>query len=117
MFRALKETDKYERSQTHYWLTQGDSCTITAKPYKNGEAVDVSKISKCIFKLASIGYEKEFEKELELVSDHFVLKLTHEDTSSWSVGSHLYEIEYVMADGDVQTPHSWKFDILNQISG
>ena len=26
------------------------------------------------------------------------------------------EIEYLMNDGDVQTPHSWKFDIINQIS-
>lgn len=115
MFKAEKEIDKYGREQTHYWLTQGDSCTITAKPFKNGETVDVDSVSKCIFKLASSSYTKEFEKELTRASDHFVLKLTHEETSSFAVSSHLYEIEYLMNDGDVQTPHSWKFDIINQI--
>ena len=116
MFKAEKETDKFGNVQTHYYLTQGDSCTITSTPYKNGEMVDVSEITGCKFKLATLEYKKEFEKELSLSGDHFVLKLTHEDTKNLLVNQHLYEIEYTMTDGDVQTPHSWKFDILNQIS-
>ena len=115
MFKSVKETDKYGNEQTHYYLTQGDSCTITSTPYKDGEMVDVSEVSECKFKLASLDYNKEFGKDLYLSGDHFVLKLTHEDTKDWAVGQHIYEIEYLMKDDDVQTPHSWKFDIVNQI--
>ena len=116
MFKSTTETDKYGNSQKHYYLTQGDSCTITSTPYKNGEIVNVSEIQKCLFKLATSEYVREFEKELSLSGDHFVLKLTHDDTKDWDVTQHLYEIEYTMKDGDVQTPHSWKFDIVNQIT-
>lgn len=116
MFKSVVEIDKFGNEQKHYYLTQGDSCTITSTPYKNGELVEVSKVSGCKFKFASLDYKREFEKELSLANDHFVLKLTHEDTKDFGVGQHLYEIEYTMTDGDVQTPHSWKFDILNQIS-
>ena len=116
MFKSVIEIDKYGNEQKHYYLTQGDSCTITATPYKNDEKVDVAEVSGCTFKLATLDYKREFKKELSLSGDHFVLKLTHEDTKDWAVGQHYYEIEYLMQDNDVQTPHSWKFDILNQIS-
>lgn len=116
MFKAVKETDKLGNAQTHYYLTQGDSCTIRSTPYKNGEMVDVSEVQSCRFKLGNLDHKQEFEKELVLSGDHFVLKLTHEDTKDFDVAQHLYEIEYTMTDGDVQTPHSWKFDITDQIS-
>ena len=115
MFKSVVELDKFENEQKHYYLTQGDSCTITATPYRDGEKVDVSEVAKCVFKLATLDYKREFTKELSLSGDHFVLKLRHDDTKDWSVGQHYYEIEYTMTDDDVQTPHSWKFDILNQI--
>ena len=116
MFKSVIEIDKFGNEQKHYYLTQGDSCTITATPYKGDEKVDVSEVAECNFKLATLDYKKEFSKKLELAGDHFVLKLTHDDTKDWSVSQHYYEIEYTMIDNDVQTPHSWKFDILNQIT-
>jgi hypothetical protein len=46
----------------------------------------------------------------------YVLNLTSEETSSLSAGSYIYEIEYTIGN-EVQTPHSWKFDIVKQITG
>ena len=37
MFKAVKETDKYGKVQTHFYLTQGDTCVIRSTPYKDGQ--------------------------------------------------------------------------------
>lgn len=115
MLKTVIENDKYGKSQTRYYLTQGDSCTIYTTPYKDGERLSVDLVIKCVFKLSNDEYKQEFEKELELDGDKFVLKLTHEETSGFDIATHIYEIEYTLAGGEVQTPHQWKFDIINQI--
>lgn len=116
MFKSVIETDSYEKNQVHYYLTQGDSCTICARPYRDGQAMGANDVEKCVFKLSNEDYKEEFSKELEKVGEKFVLNLTGEDTKSLSVGTHIYEIEYTLAGGAVQTPNQWKFDILSQIT-
>ena len=116
MLRAIIEKDKYGRNQTHYTLTQGDSCTIYAKPYKDGALLPVENVEKCIFKLSDGDYKQEFSKELVLEGDKFVLRLVSEETSLFVVDSHIYEIEYTLTGGEVQTPNQWKFDIVDQIT-
>jgi hypothetical protein len=115
MFKAVIEEDKQGRSQTHYYLTQGDSCVIYATPYKDGAKLPVDMVEKCLFKFSDSDYAEEFEKELELDGDKFVLRLTTEETAELSVDTHYYEVEYTLAGGAVQTPNQWKFDILDQI--
>ena len=116
MFKSTKEQDGYKNTQTHYYLTKGDSCTITATPYKNGASV-ASSVSKCMFKLGNSAYELEKEIEMERTIDgnSFVLNLTHAISATLAVGQYNYEIEYTMTDGSVQTPHAWKFDIIKEI--
>lgn len=113
MFKSIKETDGLKIEQTHYYLTQGDSCTITSTPYKNGEPV--TGITKCMFKLATKDYKLIFSKQMNLSNGSYVLNLTSTDTENLEVGSHIYEIEYTIGT-EIQTPHSWKFDILKQIT-
>ena len=115
MFKSVKETDKYGKQQTHYYLTQGDSCTIYARPIQKGELVPVENVSRCVFKLSDSSYAKEFEKDCYLNEDKFVLKLTSEESSRLEVAQHIYEIEYTLVGGDVATPNQWKFDIIDQI--
>lgn len=114
MFKSVKEQDSYKNIQTHYYLTKGDSCTITATPYKNGVSV-ASSVSKCMFKLGNSAYKLEKEIAMIKSGDSFVLNLTPEITSTLSDGQYNYEIEYTMTDGSVQTPHAWKFDIIKEI--
>lgn len=115
MFKSVKETDKYERAQTRYYLTQGDSATIRSTPYKDGEKLSVANVEKCIFKLSDSDYNEEFRKEMVLEGDKFVLRLTSDETGKFSIDTHIYEIEYTLVGGTVNTPNQWKFDIIDQI--
>lgn len=114
MFKSTKEQDGYKNTQTHYYLTKGDSCTITATPYKNGASV-ASSVSRCAFKLGNSAYELKKEIEMTKSGESFVLNLTSAISATLDVGQYNYEIEYTMTDGSVQTPHAWKFDIINEI--
>lgn len=115
MFKAVIETDKYGKSQTHYYLTQGDSCTIYSTPYKDGEKLSIDAVEKCLFKLSNSEYEQEFEKELVAENDKFVLRLTHDETQNFEIAKHIYEIEYTLVGGAVQTPNQYTFEIIDQI--
>ena len=80
MFKAVKESDGYGNKQTHYYLTKGDSCTITATPQKGGVIVS-SEVKKCVFKLANSNYQMlttpdVFPIEMTKSGDSFVLNLT-----------------------------------------
>lgn len=116
MFKAVVEKDKYGRNQTHYYLTQGDSGVIYARPYKDGALLPVEQVEKCVFKLSDSDYRQEFIKELVLEDDKFVLRLETEETSLFVVDKHYYEIEYTLVGGAVQTPNQWKFDVEAQIT-
>ena len=117
MFKAIKELDKFKNYQTHYYLTQGDSCVITSTPMRNGEIVK-SGIEECKFKFADSSYEQIFS--IVMTPDTsgngtYVAKITTSYTHNRAPGQYFYEIEYKMTDGSIQTPNSWKFDILPQI--
>lgn len=113
MFKSVKEQDSFKNTQTHYYLTQGDTCTITATPYKNGELIGVDS---CKFRLATQDYKQVMEKSMgEGLNGSRVLTLSSTETASLSAGSYIYEIEYTIGN-EVQTPHSWKFDIVKQIT-
>lgn len=138
MFKSTKEQDGYKNTQTHYYLTQGDSCSIVATPHKNG--VDVTNnVSMCLFKLGTSSNKQvdlaELDSKGEIIKDDkgnpqyifpitmekntsgsgFVLNLSSKITSRLTAGSYNYEIEYTMTDGSVQTPNAWKFDIVPEI--
>lgn len=116
MFTSILEEDKYGISQKKFFLTQGDSCGIVSTPTnEDGEIVDASLIKKAVFKLMDNSYNISFEKELDFYKDgKYILHLTSEDTSKFSVGDHRYEIEYQLIDGGVNTTNSWKFTIVAQ---
>lgn len=114
MFKSVKEQDSFKNTQTHYYLTQGDSCTITATPYKNG--VVENGVTQCAFRLATSDYKqvKEIIITEKSTNGSFVINLSSSDTALLNAGTYIYEIEYTIGN-EVQTPHSWKFDILKQI--
>ena len=123
MFKSMKEQDGYGVVQTRYYLTKGDSCKITATPQKNGELI-TNSVTKCVFKLATNNYAmlqtalngtRIFPIDMTKNGDGFVLNLSSNITKEIPVGSYIYEIEYTLSDGSVQTPHSWKFDIVKEI--
>lgn len=135
MFKSVKEQDNFKNTQIHYYLTQGDSCTITSTPYRNG--VVEENVTSCKFRLATSDYKllainQLDEKGEEILDDNkkpinllpiemtksstgFVLNLTSDLTARIPAGSYIYEIEYTIGN-EVQTPHSWKFDIIKQIT-
>ena len=119
MFKAVKEVDSYGNKQTHYYLTRGDSCTITATPQKGGVSV-ANEVASCVFKLATGNYQmlttpSVFPIEMTKSGDTFVLNLTSTVSKQIPAGKYVYEIEYTMSDNSVQTPHSWTFDIVKEI--
>lgn len=122
MFKSVKEQDSYGNKQNHYYLTKGDSCTITATPQRGGVSV-ANEVSKCVFKLATSNYQMlttpsvfPINMERPKDSDSFVLNLTSAITAQIPAGKYIYEIEYTMNDDSVQTPHSWTFEILAEIT-
>lgn len=115
MFKSIVETDKYGKQQKHYYLTQGDSCTIYARPIKNGEVLPLQDVEKCVFKLSDSAYTEEFSKECYIQEDKFVLKLSSQESALLEIAQHIYEFEYTLVGGDVATPNQWKFDIIDQI--
>ena len=116
MFKSKQEIDKLGRPQVHFYLNQGDNCTIRSTPCKcDGEKVPVENVVKCMFKLSDYDYKQEFEKEMTLDNDNFVLNLTHEETANFAVDRHIYEIEYTLIGDVVNTPNQWYFDIVDQI--
>lgn len=115
MFKSVREEDKYGKTQVRFYLTQGDSAVIYSTPYKDNMKLNVDLVDKCIFKLSNQNYEEEFRKDMFLENDKFVLRLTSEETTKFSVDTHIYEIEYTLNGGIVNTPNQWKFDITDQI--
>ena len=115
MFKWEETTDKYEQTQTEYWLTQGDSCEVYYTPMADGVELDLSLISKVVFKLGDSDYNLKFEKELVKSGDRFLLELTSEETSKLEVDDYIYEVEYTFTDNQVQTPHQSIWHITQQI--
>lgn len=115
MFKAVQETDRYNNPQVHYYLTQGDSCTIRSTPYKDGQILSPDSIEKCVFKLSDDSYVEEFSKELPEEDGKYVLRLTSEESAYLEIATHIYEFEYTLVGGEVHTPNQWEFDIVDQI--
>lgn len=116
MFKGVIETDKYGRQQTRFYLTQGDSCVIYATPYgKNGEKIPLENVRECIFKIGNLDYELELKKYCVKVDDHFVLRLSSEETKNLDVDRHIYEFEYTLLGGSVNTPNQYYLEISEQI--
>ena len=115
MFKAVKETDKYGKVQTHFYLTQGDTCVIRSTPYKDGQKLSADQVEKCLFKLSDTEYVEQFQKEMVSEDNKFVLRLTHDETSKFAIETHIYEIEYTLLGGAVNTTDQWKFEVIDQI--
>ena len=117
MFIYEKETDRYEKVQTHYWLTQGDSCGIVSTPKDSeGNIISPSQISLVKFKLVDPCTSKViYEKQMGIYSTNkYLLNILSSESTEFPVGKYFYEIEYTLADGGVNTPNQWKFEIIPQ---
>ena len=109
---------KYGGQQLNFYLTQGDTADFTAVPkLSDGTMLDLSLISKCMFKLSDENYQEVFSKEFEKTDTSFHVRLTSEETTTIAVGEYIYEVEYTFTDGTVNTPNQSNFEILDQIVG
>lgn len=109
---------RYGGQQLNFYLTQGDTADFTAVPkMSDGSMVDLSLISKCIFKLSDENYQEVFYKEFEKTDDGFQVRLESDETTNIAVGEYIYEVEYTFTDGTVNTPNQSNFEILDQIVG
>lgn len=109
---------RYGGQQLNFYLTQGDTADFTAVPkMSDGSMVDLSLISKCMFKLSDENYQKVFSKEFEKTDDGFQVRLESDETTNIAVGEYIYEVEYTFTDGTVNTPNQSNFEILDQIVG
>lgn len=109
---------RYGGQQLNFYLTQGDTADFTAVPkMSDGSMVDLSLISKCMFKLSDENYKEVFSKEFEKTDDGFQVRLESDETTNIAVGEYIYEVEYTFTDGTVNTPNQSNFEILDQIVG
>lgn len=107
---------RYGGQQLNFYLTQGDTADFTAVPkMSDGTMLDLSLISKCVFKLSDENYQEIFSKEFERLDDGFHVRLTSEETTNIPIGEYIYEVEYTFTDGTVNTPNQSNFEILDQI--
>lgn len=117
MFIYKVEEDRYGKSQTHYWLTQGDSCGIISTPKDDtGTTVLPSLITEVKFKISDPCCNKIlFEKVMPLYDNNkYILNLLPSESANLEVGKYNYEIEYTLVDGGINTPNQWRFDIIQQ---
>lgn len=116
MLYSEQTTTKYGGKQVKFYLTQGDTAEFTAVPkMSDGSLVDLSTITKCVFKLSDDAYKEVFSKEFTATDEGFVVRLESEETATIPVASYIYEIEYTFEDGTVNTPNQSSFEILDQI--
>jgi len=117
MLYSKVTTDKNSGlSQIQFYLTQGDTADFTAVPkLSDGSIVDLSLISKCLFKLSDDSYKEIFSKEFIKEETGFKIRLESDETAEIPVGQYIYEIEYTFNDGTVNTPNQSNFEILDQI--
>lgn len=109
---------RYGGQQINFYLTQGDTADFTATPrMSDGTMLDLSLISKCMFKLSDENYQEVFSKEFEKTDTGFQVRLESAETTSIPVGEYIYEVEYTFTDGTVNTPNQSNFEILDQIIG
>lgn len=113
-----KEDKKINRTHRNYYLTQGDSFTLTAKPTN----IDISLISKIKFKIGTIENNKlkEMYTQDYLLGNNnkFYLLVTSATTTNWNVTEdepYVYEIEVTYVGGNVETVEQSLFSILPQI--
>lgn len=100
----------------NYYLTQGDSFSLTATPVNEGEKV----IAKILFKMASasgtIFYEKQYDYDIE--NKVYVCNVTAEETAKWEITGdndpYIYEIEVHFIDGGIETLRRAEFTIWEQ---
>ena len=118
MFIARRYMDTNGIQQTGFFLTQGDTAELSVKPTNDGRAFQISKISKCTFKLSNKDFVQTFTKELVVdteTGDKFNLTLSPTETSAMDVGDYIYEIEYTLTDTSVYTSNQGVFKVLQQI--
>ena len=117
MFVYEIEKDLFDKNQTHYWLTQGDSCGIISTPKDTeGNVIEPSRISLVKFKLVEPCTNKIiFEKEMTPYdTDKYLFNFLSSESRDIELGKYNYEVEYTLVDGGVNTPNQWKFDIIPQ---
>ena len=121
MFGHIDKADKTLKNVTHrnYYLTQGDSFTLTASPV-NGDA---SLISKIVFKIGTVNDDgslsEMFSQDYVLLNDGvYYLAITSETTQDWQITEgepYTYEIEVHYTDGGVNTVEQSDFTVWSQI--
>ena len=116
----LYSTTKIDRKsgieQINFYLTQGDTANFVSTPtLSDGTSVDLSLVSKCIFKLSDENYQEIFSKEFQKQDTCLVVRLESAETAEIEVGEYIYEVEYTFIDGTVNTPNQSSFEILDQI--
>lgn len=121
--------DKFDRklnlSHRNYFLTQGDSFSLTATPeYSENQEPLVSKlVFKLGFPISDCEISPVFEKEYVLVDGVYILKVTSAETSEWKLTCkqnetpYIYEIEVHYIDGNIETIEKAEFTIETQIGG
>jgi hypothetical protein len=117
MFHYEVEKDFFDKNQTHYWLTQGDSCAIISTPKDSeGNIISPSQISLVKFKIVEECSNKIlFEKQMPLYSTNkYMFSFLPSESAELEIGRYNYEIEYTLSDGGVNTPNQWKFEIIPQ---
>ena len=121
MFGHIDKADKTLKNVTHrnYYLTQGDSFTLTANPV-NG---DTSLISKIVFKIGTVkddgSLSEMFSQDYVLLNDGvYYLAVSSETTHDWQITEgepYTYEIEVHYTDGGVNTVEQSDFTVWSQI--
>lgn len=116
MLYSQVTTNKWGAKQIKFWLTQGDTADFQAVPKtEDGEVIDFTLISQCLFKLSDDSYKEVFVKEFKKGDNTFDVRLESEETALIPVGNYIYEVEYTFTDGTVNTPNQSEFEILDQI--
>ena len=116
MLYSTTTKTKYGGEQMSFYLTQGDTAEFTAVPkLSDGSLVDLSTITKCVFKVSDDAYRETFSKEFTKTETGFVVRLESEETATIPVATYIYEVEYTFEDGTVNTPNQSSFEILDQI--
>lgn len=114
-----RKDKKLDITYRDYYLTQGDSFTLTATPNGTSDRI----IDKIVFKMNTVGEDENdlttfFEQNYELVEGVYYMICTPTDTAQWQITGdndpYVYEIEIHFIDGGIETVEQANFTVWRQ---
>ena len=97
------------------FVNEKEAQAFTLLPNQKALLMDTANMKFWIKWTDSLGNSTTETYKFEKTDNGFKVRLESEETAKIPVGDYIYEVEYIFADGTVNTPNQSAFSIMDQI--